>query len=1108
MAKGAAGAKGKGAKRQALAFGDRLVLNQWLISLFGVDPLVEHEARGRAVRPFHRLVDRLRQTREGLGPDGRHHFFHELLEGDFFRMGAAAVTADELRRYEDNVVSHTAAVNERRPPDRQIRWKYFQWLVLIFVEAYLDRYFSDRAKLLSDLNAFVERFNARYDAYAPVSPYAIDDLNKVCLQNATGSGKTLLLHVNLRQFRRYAERHGKWDAINFPFLLTPNARLSEQHRNELEQSGIHGEPYAKGANGGGRFGDHVYTLEIQKIQKEDGPETFAVRSFGDNNLLFVDEGHAGLSGKDDATWMTYRARLCEKGFSFEYSATFAQAVAGTAHEEEYAKAVLFDYSYRWFYEDGYGKDYQIYNLPKSYDEVQFTYLTACLLKYYQQVRIYEEGGAAFRAFNVEKPLWVFVGSTVTGGRKDRKTGSVALDGEGRVTATDVAQIVAFIGRFLRDGALAEATIGKLLLKTGAETWMLDADGNDFLHGAFEYLAKRMREGGERAGDVYRDVLRRVFHGTSSGKLQVERLAGASGEILLRAPLAGEREAFGLINVGAAKELCDHMKALPGLADLVAFTEDGSGDGGNVFQTVRESSSPVNLLIGSKKFVEGWDCWRVSTLGLMHVGKSEGAQIIQLFGRGVRLKGWEWSLKRSGHAGLSVRVPPFIHELELLNVFGIEADFMQRFRDYLRKEGLPGNERRRYEKIPLNVTYAFDKRLKVLRPKRKRADWREYDFRRDAPVPSLADEVPDYFVKNKVTCDWYPRVQGVASRDGAERVVEKNRATLGPEQIAMLDVVALCRAVERFRRERGWHNLTVTEAGVRNVLARRDWYDLYVPETVMRPADFAGVRLLQDVVAELLRRYAEKLYEHARRTFIEPRLEYRELMPEDANLPEGGDEYVVAVDADDETILNHVQQLKRELADRRKDGEVVSVGEMEGLNFARHLYSPLLHVRHGRAIAIQPVALNESEFRFIRDLCGYAKRHKAEFDGKGRELYLLRNQSRGRGIGFAEASNFHPDFILWMLEGTRQYVTFVDPHGLKHESPDSDKIMFAERVKRIEERLGDPDVVLNSFIVSPTPYQEVVWLAKPLGDLLERRHVLFMEDGGEAYLSKLFKEIGR
>ncbi len=68
------------------------------------------------------------------------------------------------------------------------------------------------------------------------------------------------------------------------------------------------------------------------------------------------------------------------------------------------------------------------------------------------------------------------------------------------------------------------------------------------------------------------------------------------------------------------------------------------------------------------------------------------------------------------------------------------------------------------------------------------------------------------------------------------------------------------------------------------------------------------------------------------------------------------------------------------------------------------------------------------------------------------------------------------------------------------------IVFAERVKRIEARLGDPDVVLNSFILSPTPYQDLIWSPKPMAELLERRHVLFMEDGGDTYLSRLFRAI--
>ncbi len=39
------------------------------------------------------------------------------------------------------------------------------------------------------------------------------------------------------------------------------------------------------------------------------------------------------------------------------------------------------------------------------------------------------------------------------------------------------------------------------------------------------------------------------------------------------------------------------------------------------------------------------------MGLMNVGATEGAQIIQLFGRGVRLKGFDFSLKRRANEAI-------------------------------------------------------------------------------------------------------------------------------------------------------------------------------------------------------------------------------------------------------------------------------------------------------------------------------------------------------------------------------------------------------------------------------------------------------------------------
>src|SRR5262249_35185268 len=141
--------------------------------------------------------------------------------------------------------------------------------------------------------------------------------------------------------------------------------------------------------------------------------------------------------------------------------------------------------------------------------------------------------------------------------------------------------------------------------------------------------------------VFKETLAVLFNAPGGGLLYVENLKGAAGEIALR---IGDNEPFGLINVG------DDSKLVKLCEEIGLQTADPESFG-SLVQEISRPASSVNLLISSKKFTEGWNSWRVSTMGLMNVGQTEGSQIIQLFGRGVRLKGHALSLKRSSKAQL-------------------------------------------------------------------------------------------------------------------------------------------------------------------------------------------------------------------------------------------------------------------------------------------------------------------------------------------------------------------------------------------------------------------------------------------------------------------------
>ncbi len=1063
-------------------FQETLMLNQWLISLLGIDPLAQHRDAGRPRRPLEMLAKTLRDATAGIAPDGKHGFAKALAS---HLQPSALLTQADIERYDAAIVLHTQAINARRKHKGPIHWKYFQWLTLLFVEMYLDRYFNDRQGLCDALNAHVNRFNAHHAAQGRntgIGAYSMDDLNKVCLQNATGSGKTLLMHMNLLQFAHHARATGQADHFSRVIVLSPNERLSEQHERELRENGFYPEPLRQESDLASRGRNALSTpllTEITKLADEQKVKQMAVDSFGDANLLMVDEGHRGMSGID---WKRKRDKLAANGFTFEYSATFKQAVKAANDRvlaESYAKAVLFDYSYRYFYADGYGKDYRIFNLPRDEMAHKDAYLTAALLAYYQQLRMFNEAGTRFDGYNLEKPLWVFVGANVSGKK---------VDDEG-VSPSDVAQILDFIARFLARRPEAEARIQQVLTGNAQQTGLIDSKGQDIFAQSFPYIKTTQ----QMSVSLYADICERLFHAPGGGHLVVERVKGDSGELLLK---VGESDTpFGVINVGDAAALAHHLKAELETKHSLAEVRP-SEFGEPVFGNLHKATSPIHLLVGSKKFIEGWDSWRVSSLGLMRMGQSEGAQIIQLFGRGVRLKGRHMSLMRTSRYQ-PLNPPRDIHLLETLNVFGVQADFMATFRDFLESEGLPPNDTPHVETIDLNVTHDFGHKLKILRAKVRKDTQEQYDFRQHGPVVSfeLASLPPSLTIGGvPIVVNRFPRLQMLEATEVPGHAVEAAPPTprrFDALRLSMLDWQKLWFDLEQLRRQRHFDNVLIHPDGPRALLAVPDWYQLEMPVAWWALA-MGNVRHWQSLAFELLSVALERSFNFHKRKFIDPRMELVALTRAHDNLPDEGDSYQLIVEGREDYLIEDIKTLKEELASMGwRNG-----GHIQGVRLDIHLYAPLLA---SEKIKIRPVSLNASEFHFVDDLRQWLAVNEAALEAKQCRLFLLRNLVR-RGVGFFEAGNFYPDFILWCLKGDgSQHIVFIDPHGLEHEGPGSDKIALASDIKKLQGRLNDPQVTLDSAILSPRANRlriEHLWAQRGQSTAdLAARHVFFIGEAG-------------
>lgn len=1007
-----------------------------------------------------------------------------------------SISEEKILEYDRNIRSHLEKINKNRTAKDQIVFKYFQFLAGFYTEYYLDRVTEDKPAFLKELNAFVAEQKKSNGSKVHYAEFEESDLNKVAYWMATGSGKTLILHLNYYQFQHYMPRLD--EAPDNILLITPNSGLTNQHQKELNESGIPNQYYLDGNGASGIEPETVKLIEITKLtdEKKGDGDSVEVSAFEGNNLIFVDEGHKG-SGTEDSKWMARRKAISEYGFTFEYSATFGQSLnkAAASVQDEYGKAILFDYAYPRFYEDGYGKNYQILNLRKKqhFDDKdqRHVYLMANLLSFYEQKYVYNQDAETFyKTWNLHDPLLTFIGHSVQAG----KTKSSLAKDEKR-TVSDVQKIVLFLNLVLQnDNDWVKNTIQDLL---SGKSSITGPDDSDIFENSFTVLKERFKG---KADEIYSDLLQTLFHVKASAPLKLSNIKSAEGEIGLRA--GNSEHYFGVINIGEDSVFLQFVEE--NLPDLIV--EEGDTFQGSLFQQINKQHSPINMLIGSRKFIEGWSSWRVANMGLMNIGKSEGPQIIQLFGRGVRLLGKERSLMRSSEM-TNIPKPDHIELLETLQIFGLQANYMEQFRKYLKEEGIDVEER-----VNINLKIQFpnsfeNKGLLVIKPKIR-------DQFQDVVQLVLSN---DDKIKPKI--DLKSTIEVEASDD---RVEEKPAAGeteqkmfISNDHLPLLDFERLYREAWHYRSQKGFRNLSFDMDNLRSII-QECTYELYCDEDLLKIESFSDVKRLEEIALIILRKYIDSWYKRRQQEWEYTQLEYHPFKENDKNIPNYSEDeqgYQLRVK---KTAVDKIEQ---EIETLFSDQDVFETDVFKGkdgsiprIYFDRHIYLPLLIEDQNDVIQSTPPGLNKGEWEFLKDMKKYFQSTDAEKLFEGYEVFVLRNQSRGHGIGFLlEEERYFPDFIVWVKNEDEQHICFIDPKGLQHQINvnENNKVQFSKDIKSYEEQLnekrGNDQVQLHSFIISQTDLDEVKKnnSVQSVGELNEM-NIYFPEQDG--YVDGLFRRV--
>jgi len=780
-----------------------LVLTKYVLWLFGVSD-------------FKDLQQKLKDAPVAVDSDGRTYFIN-ILRSSFEGLRKDILLEETLLRYDENIQSYVRKINYRR---ESVSLKYFQYLAVLFAEIVLDNLKNRKFEFLYSLNEFLQTYKHEQDV-GLIDEFAEEDLNKLAFWMATGSGKTLITHINYHQFFHY-----KLFSPDNIILITPNEGLSKQHFDELQKSGIPSRLYEGGLSSHGTLRDEreVLVIEMTKFveEKKGGGVTLPVGVFEGKNLVFVDEGHKGRKSEEQK-WARLRNKLAENGFVFEYSATFGQILSerNTETLKEYAKSIVFDYSYKYFYLDSYGKDFSVLNVKQakiSQRDFQETMFVANLLSFYEQLLVYEENKHLAREHNLEKPLWIFVGTTVTG--KEEKS--------------DVIQIVEFIKRVVQDDTWVHKKAKDIL---EGRTSLKDENDEDVFMTKFDYIKKR--------SIGFDDVYKKVFAGR--GSFGVYELKNTEGEFGLR---IGENDYFGVINIG---DVSGFKKQL----EKKGISVEQDAVSSSLFDAIKKESSTINILIGSKKFIEGWDTWRVSSMGLLNIGKGQGPQIIQLFGRVVRLKGKGMSLKRSDEKSS-------VQFLEMLNIYGIKADYLSKFLEAIRKEEVE------FETIEIPVTPQHEKKWKNL-----------YTLTKDEKKKFEEEEILRLELDDRIcfTIDLLPKVLTYLAEERKEKGIkmeqiraEVQETRLTEDIIDLLDWERIWEEVCDLKIVKGYWNLVLDRESLKDLLLSDRYKILALPE-IMEVRTYDDVRRVEDVSILIIKKYTDLFYRKYAKRFETENLRY-------------------------------------------------------------------------------------------------------------------------------------------------------------------------------------------------------------------------------------------
>ena len=633
---------------------------------------------------------------------------------------------------------------------------------------------------------------------------------------------------------------------------------------------------------------------------------------------------------------------------------------------------------------------------------------------------------------------------------------------------------------------------------------------------------------------------KIFN-NGTGQLTIIDNKDKEDELLVS--FGSEAKPFGIINIGNKSKFIEAVKKEFG--DIVVGKALISKE--QYFENLDNPNSPINILLGSRKFSMGWNSFRVSQICLINFGTSKGNTVIQIFGRGVRLKGYNNDGKRL-----------------LLHYTKEDKCAKDEYKEYSEIESIVRNNdtlkavvknKEIYEKIKLLETLAiyslkksylenFIKELPICEKVFEEIINIECNFDTFADLPLVSEVcnneyLPFLVVRTKESIEVNQedyliltfennKIKYRFKTDGKEGYIkdEKIKINLSISEkkvIKLNDYKKLIEKINILKLENVIVNL-LRENKI--ILTENIIFDEKLPIKIAKVLDqFAEIfydgqiKSVSKIENLLIKSFGIFLKELRKKAISKHKKTeyYLSLLRKDEIL----DRFRISTVFDSETEEEKGKQITNEIAKliqfffeislcnpsiidpnskpkntvnliRKNSGQSNSIEIKE--NFLKDYIKEYIDENYLSAldrIDIKPDKLNIYEMKFKSDLEKYIHKNP---NLKVKLYRILPNGEIFFPIGEDKMEKFYPDFLLKYVdeENKRIHLAFIDPKGLVQYN--KDKVYLSSEIKEIEKKLrlnaclvdneNNYEICLHSIIITHTNVDDIKWFKDEIKKLAE------------------------